>query len=333
MTGDRQSARVDAITVVIPVYSGAETLPNVVKELEQLRSPQTTAGGRQFRIDEVLLVWDRGIRGSEEVVRELAEGDEWVRPIWLSRNFGQHPATLAGMTSAGGDWIVTMDEDGQHDPVYIGEFLDTAYRDRTQLVYASPSNRPPHGVFRNFASWLTKWLFLHVLVSSDGVRAFNSYRLILGEAGRSVAAYAGAGVFLDVALSWVVSNPSTCPAAMRQEGRPASAYTLRRLVSHFWRLVISSGTRPLRFVSTMGILLALLGFGVATYSAIQKAVGDVTVEGWTSVFVAVLVVGGAILFALGIIAEYIAASANMAMGRPVYVVVRDPAEVFDSAAD
>ncbi|BBZ69189.1 glycosyl transferase [Mycobacterium paraseoulense] len=323
----------DSVSVVIPVYNGAATLPHVVKELGQLRSIQETAGGRQFRVDEVLLVWDRGIRGSDDVVRELAASDEWVRPVWLSRNFGQHAATLAGMTSSGGDWIVTMDEDGQHDPAYIGDFLDKAYRDRTQLVYASPKNRPPHGGFRNASSWLTKWLFLHVLVSSEGLRAFNSYRLILGEAGRSVAAYAGAGVFLDVALSWVVADPSTCPVLMRQEGRPASAYTFRRLVSHFWRLVVSSGTRPLRFVSMMGILFALLGLGVAIYSVIQKAVGGITVQGWTSVFVAVLVLGGVVLFALGIIAEYIAASASMAMGKPVYVIVRDPGDIFDGPAD
>ncbi len=333
MTGDRQLSRVDSVSVVIPVYSGAVTLPGVVKELEQLRSTQQTPDGREFRVDEVLLVWDRGIRGSDEVVRELAARDEWVRPIWLSRNFGQHPATLAGMTSSGGDWIVTMDEDGQHDPAYIGALLDKAYRDRTQLVYASPMNPPPHGVLRNAASWLTKWLFVHVLMSSDGPKAFSSYRLMLGEAGRSVAAYTGAGVFLDVALSWVVANPSTCPVLMRHEGRPASAYTFRRLVSHFWRLVISSGTRPLRFVSMMGILFALLGFSVAIYSAIQKAVGNISVQGWTSVFVAVLVVGGAVLFALGIIAEYIAASASMAMGKPVYVIVRDPGDIFDSPAD
>lgn len=333
VTGDRRLTRVDAVSVVIPVYSGAVTLPGVVKELEQLRSIQQTPDGRQFRVDEVLLVWDRGIRGSEKVVRELATRDEWIRPVWLSRNYGQHPATLAGMTSSGGDWIVTMDEDGQHDPAYIGDLLDKAYRDRTQLVYAAPMNRPPHGVLRNSASWLTKWLFVHVLVSSRVPRAFNSYRLILGEAGRSVAAYAGAGVFLDVALSWVVADASTCPVVMREEGRPASAYTFRRLVSHFWRLVISSGTRPLRFVSTMGILFALLGFGVAISSVIQKTVGDVSVQGWTSVFVATLVVGGAVLFALGIIAEYIAASSSMAMGKPVYVIVRDPGDVFDSPPD
>lgn len=333
MTGDGRSTRVDSVSVVIPVYNGAVTLPGVLKELEQFRSTQQTKDGRKFRVDEVLLVWDRGVGGSGEVVRELAASDEWVRPIWLSRNFGQHPATLAGMTSSGGDWIVTMDEDGQHDPGYIGDLLDTAYRDRTQLVYASPTNQPPHGVFRNAASWLTKWLFVRILVASDGPKAFHSYRLILGEAGRSVAAYTGAGVFLDVALSWVVTNPSACPVSMRQEGRPASAYNFRRLVSHFWRLVISSGTRPLRFVSMMGILFALLGFGVAIYSVIQKLVGDITVQGWTSVFVATLVVGGAVLFALGIIAEYIAASATMAMGKPVYVIVRDPMDIFGPPPD
>ncbi|MEB3983912.1 glycosyltransferase [Mycobacterium sp. 663a-19] len=333
MTGDRQSTRVASVSVVIPVYSGAVTLPAVLKELEQFRSTQETPDGRNFRVDEVFLVWDRGIGDSDEVVRELAAREEWVRPVWLSRNFGQHPATLAGMTSSGGDWIVTMDEDGQHDPAYIGGLLDTAYRDRTQLVYASPTNRPPHGALRNAASRLTKWLFVHVLMSSHGPKAFNSYRLILGEVGRSVAAYTGAGVYLDVALSWVVANPSTCPVLMRQEGRRASAYDFRRLVSHFWRLVISSGTRPLRFVSMMGILFALLGLGVAIYSVIQKAVGDIVVQGWTSVFVAVLVVGGAVLFALGIIAEYIAFSASMAMGKPVYVIVRDPGDVFDSQAD
>src|SRR3954453_21222125 len=72
VTGDRQLTRMDSVSVVIPVYSGAETLPGVVKELEQLRSTQETPDGREFRVDEVVLVWDRGIGGSDEVVRELA---------------------------------------------------------------------------------------------------------------------------------------------------------------------------------------------------------------------------------------------------------------------
>jgi glycosyltransferase involved in cell wall biosynthesis len=313
---------------VIPVYNGAATLPSLVDELRALRSTQLSPHGRAFRVDEVLLVWDHGVGGSDRAVRALCRDDSWLRPVWLSRNFGQHSATLAGMTSSAGDWIVTMDEDGQHDPAYIGNMLDVAYDERAQLVYASPSVPPPHGMLRNASSRLTKWLFVHVLASGD-MKAFHSYRLMLGEVGRSVAAYTGPDVYLDVALSWVIADAAVCTMPMRIEGRPASSYTVRRLASHFWRLVISSGTRPLRIVSFTGIFFACLGFLVSVYSMIRRIQGDIPVQGWTSVFVAVLVVGGATMFALGVIAEYVAASSNMSMGKPVYVIVQDPANVFD----
>lgn len=333
MTEQSDGARAPlSISVVIPVYRGADTLPAVVEELASFHGPQLSPDGRPYRVDEVLLVWDRGVDESDRVIRELSDRHDWVQPIWLSRNFGQHAATLAGMTSAGGDWIVTMDEDGQHDPAYIAQMIDAAYRHRSQLVYASPTTRPPHGFVRNLASRLAKWLFVRVLASGN-LKAFNSYRLVLGEAGRSVAAYTGPDVYLDVALSWVVADAVVSPVPMRHEGRAAGSYTYRRLGSHFWRLVISSGTRPLRLVSIVGFVFALAGLALSAYSVIRRVVGDVEVEGWTSVFVVLLIVGGAILFSLGIIAEYIAAATNMSMGKPVYVIVRDPADVYDDAGE
>ena len=76
------------------------------------------------------------------------------------------------------------------------------------------------------------------------LRDFHSYRLVLGEVGRGLAAYCGESVFLDVALTWVVNRSATCPVAMRDErGRP-SGYSTRRLASHFWRLVLTSGHPP-----------------------------------------------------------------------------------------
>jgi glycosyltransferase involved in cell wall biosynthesis len=315
------------LSIVIPVYRGATTLPRLVEELCHYRAVRATPDGRAFQINEVLLVWDRGIEDSDRAVRELSKAHDWLRPIWLSRNFGQHAATLAGMTSSGGDWVVTMDEDGQHDPSYIGAMIDAAYRNRSQLVYASPSSPPPHRIVRNAASRIAKWLFVHVL-ASGAPKAFHSFRLMSGEAARSVAAYTGPDVFLDVALSWVVVDAVICPVPMRKEGRSSSGYNFRRLVSHFWRLVLSSGTRPLRLVSLSGVLFACVGLAVAVYSVVLNLAGDVKVQGWTSVFVAVLILGGAILFSLGIIAEYIAAATNASMGKPLYVIVRDPAETF-----
>ena len=194
------------VSVVIPVYQGERTLPDLVKELTAFGQDARTADGHDFEISEVLLVFDHGPDGSAAVVRRLAEEHAIVRPIWLSRNFGQHAATLAGMASSGGDWIVTLDEDGQHDPADLPRMLDMAMAEQTPLVYAEPTNPPPHGVIRNTASKAAKWLFVRVLSGGDA-RSFESYRLILGELGRSVAAYAGSGVYLDVAIGWVADHP------------------------------------------------------------------------------------------------------------------------------
>ena len=162
-----------SVSIVIPVYSGVETLPQLLGELATLTAQQATPAGRKFAVTEVLLVWDRGPGRSDEIIRELKLQYPFVRPIWLSRNFGQHAATLAGMTSASGDWIVTMDEDGQQDPAYIGQMIDLAYSEHAQLVYADPVNEAPHGALRNAASKTAKWLFVKLLAGRSFAE-FNS---------------------------------------------------------------------------------------------------------------------------------------------------------------
>ena len=311
------------VSVVIPVYAGERTLPALTAELAALTSPQTTPGGRPFSITEVILVWDRGPGASDDVIRSLAAQHSFVRPVWLSRNFGQHAATLAGMTSAEGDWIVTMDEDGQQDPAYIGALLDRAYTDHAQLVYADPTNEAPHGALRNLSSTFAKWLFVKVLAGRSFAE-FNSYRLIHGEVGRSVAAYTGQGVYLDVALSWVVADVAKEPVLGRDEGRPASNYSFSKLLSHFGRLVVSSGTRPLMFVSLLGAAFVVIGAFLTIWIIASLVFSNVPVSGWPSTMVAILIVGGATLLSLGIIAQYVGAATNMSLGKPLYVVVSDP---------
>jgi len=196
-------------------------------------------------------------------------------------------------------------------------------------VYAQPTNAAPHGGLRNLASNVTKWFFLKVLSDSDFTE-FNSYRLIHGEVARTVAAYTGSGVYLDVALSWVVASVAQEPVVLRQEGRPAGSYSLGRLVGHFLRLVVSSGTRPLLFVSTLGFLFVILGVILTVWIIINAIAGDVPIGGWASTMVAILVVGGATLLSLGIIAQYVGAATNMSLGKPLYVVVSDPKDTFGS---
>ena len=311
------------VSIVIPVFQGEHTLAALVKEIALLAVPTETAQGHEFEVVELLLVNDKGPDRSDEVIRQLAAAHDFVRPVWLSRNFGQHPATLAGMASSSGDWIVTMDEDGQHDPADIGDFLDVALSQGSQLVYADPVNRPPHNLLRNGSSRLAKWVFSTFLTGSTD-SSFQSYRMILGEIGRSVAAYAGSGVYLDVAMGWVAGPTASCPVRLRAEGVRRSGYSTRALLSHFWHLVLSSGTRALRMVSGLGVLFALGGIAFATYLLVVRFTTESIPEGWTSTMVVVLVSTGAILFSLGVIAEYVGVAVSMAMGKPLYLIVGDP---------
>ena len=310
------------VSVVIPVYQGSVTLPALVAELERVRGVRSTPAGRDYRVEEVLLVDDCGPDGSDEVIRRLAAEHDWVRPVWLSRNFGQHAATLAGISASGGEWVVTMDEDGQHDPKDIGVLLDVAMLEQADVVYARPTNEPPHGAARNLASRTAKAL---VGKLARGARAeqFNSYRLVLGEVARSVAAYAGPGIYLDVAISWVARRTASAPVAMRSEGQRTSGYDTRRLVSHFWRLVLSSGTTPLRWVSFTGAGAVVLAPILAVVLVVGRAAALWQAPGWTSTMILLMVATGTILFALGVIAEYVGMAVNMAMGKPLYLPVRD----------
>lgn len=316
--------RPHSISVVVPVYQGERTLPALLEEISPLTEAFVTEAGHHAVVSEVLLVHDNGPDRSAEVMRKLALVHSWVRVVWLSRNFGQHPAALAGMASSGGDWIVTLDEDGQHDPAAISPMLDVAMAERADVVYAKPINEAPHSFVRNSASRIAKSL---LRASSGSARStdFQSYRLILGEIGRSVAAYAGTGVYLDVAVGWVAKRVSTCPVVLRSEGNRPSGYSLRSLTSHFWRMVLSSGTRALRLVSILGVLFATAGFLLAIYFILASTVWNKeTPQGWPSLMVVLLLSSGAVLFSLGVIAEYIGVAVNMAMGKPLYLIVSDP---------
>lgn len=311
------------MSVVVPVYQGERTLAAVLDEIEPLTHGFVTPDGYRAVVHEVVLAFDHGPDRSANVIRQLAAERAYVKPVWLSRNYGQHAATLAGIASSGGDWVVTLDEDGQHDPAAMGSLLDTAMREQADVVYANPTNKPPHGYLRNLTSRVSKRL-LETVFGGGRASHFNSYRLILGEVGRSVAAYSGTGVYLDVALSWVAARTVTSPVMLREEGDRRSGYSYRRLMAHFWRMILTSGTRGLRLVTAIGALFAAGGIIFAIYLVVMRLAGGDIPEGWTSQMVLTALGTGAILVALGIIAEYLGVAVNMALGKPAYLIVRDP---------
>ena len=315
-----QAIEPKSLAVVVPVYQGEHTLPALVDELQALRDDLVTEDA-SFRLHEVILVHDCGPDGSVETIEKLEASFDWVRAVWLTRNYGQHPATIAGISATSTDWVVTMDEDGLHDPADIRRLVAQSEKDASPLIYAQSGNRRPHSAFRNLSSRVANRAF-GLLVGSESNANFSSFRLLDGPIGRGLAAYCGHGVYLDVALSWVMPRTSHVDVHYRDEIRGSdqgSGYHFRSLLSHFRRLVLTSGTRPLRAIAVLGVVTTVVGLLVAIGAVALRLFGDVDQAGWTSVIIAISVFSGIIMIALGTVAEYLSVAVTMAAGRPLYM--------------
>jgi undecaprenyl-phosphate 4-deoxy-4-formamido-L-arabinose transferase len=201
--------------------------------------------------------------------------------------------------------------------------LDSALNSSLQLVYAQPTNPPPHGWLRNILSRGAKEISTRML-GNRSIGRFNSFRLVDGEIARTLAAYCGNGVYLDVGLFWITGRIGHCPVRLRNElGRP-SGYSYFKLFGHFWNLILTTGTRPLRLITVMGFFSIILAVAIAAYALYGKFYGQVPVQGWTSLLIVVAFFSGSILTALGVIAEYLAVTMGIVMGKPLYVVSSKP---------
>jgi undecaprenyl-phosphate 4-deoxy-4-formamido-L-arabinose transferase len=315
--------KMQTVSVVIPVYSGENTLPYLIEEMAKLTDDQVTPKGNYFLINEVILVHDCGNDRSDLTIESLSAKYSFVRPVWLSKNYGQHPATMAGMAAASGEWVATIDEDGQQDPADIAKMLDSAIDESLQLVYAMPTNPPPHGWLRNLGSRTAKAITAKLL-GNDKIGRFNSFRLVKGEIARRLAEYCGSGVYLDVGLFWMTGRIGHCPLRLRTEMDRPSGYSYIKLLRHFWHLVLTTGTRPLRLITLMGCCSVLLALIITGYVFYGKLFGDLPVQGWASLLIVVAFFSGCILTSLGVIAEYLAVTMGIVMGKPLYVVSTTP---------
>ena len=320
---DNATSVLQHVSLVIPVYCGEKTLPILMEEIIPLTHEFTTLNDIRYIVDEVILVHDCGPDRSDLILEKLANQYSFVRTIWLSRNYGQHAATIAGMANATGDWVVTLDEDGQQHPADIAAMLDYAINNSLQLVYAKPMNPAPHGWLRNIASRTAK-IIAAKLLANNQMDKFNSFRLIDGDIARSMASYCNNNVYLDVGLFWIVGRMGHCPVHLREEFDRASGYSYLKLFSHFWRLVITTGTGPLRLITLMGFCSVILAVALSTYALYENFLHNVPVQGWTSLLVVVSFFSGITLTSMGIIAEYLSVTMSIAMGKPLYATSSKP---------
>jgi len=111
------------LSVVVPVYSGEAYIEKLAAQLLEFKIMLETHY-EHIRLGEAIFVSDDAIDSSPDILNQICEKYDWINVLHLARNYGQHPATIAGILHSSGDWVVTLDEDLQHPPSKILALLD-----------------------------------------------------------------------------------------------------------------------------------------------------------------------------------------------------------------
>jgi dolichol-phosphate mannosyltransferase len=303
VTGER-------ISVVVPVYFNAESLPRVAERLREV------ASRADFSL-EVIFVDDGSGDESWQRIEAIAAAWPDARGIRLTRNFGSQMAIVAGLHEARGDAAATLSADLQEPPELLVRLVE-AWRGGATAVLAVRASRPEPWPTRAAANLYYRTL-RRLAFASMPAGGFDCFLI-----GRPAIDFLTESREVHTSLPGLIlwaGFPTALVAyerAAREEGR--SRWTFAKKVKLFLDSVISFSYAPLRWMSVAGALLALLAFLYAALLVLLKLIQDQPIRGWTSLMVALAFFSGVQLLSLGILGEYLWRTLDAARGRKGFLV-------------
>jgi dolichol-phosphate mannosyltransferase len=298
------------LSIVIPVFNEEAVLPALA---ERLRAIADNLSPLEI---EILLIDDHSSDRSPEILRELSRQDSRFRYARLAKNSGSHIAILAGLADAKGESAVFLAADLQDPPELIPRML-AMWRGGSQVVWAVREER--EGVSK-----------FDVLLSNTFYRLLN----LMGEVNLPPRGSDFALLdkkVIDALLKSTGSHPSVIGEIARlgfsqseitytKEQRAAgiTKWTLGRKLKAFADAFVLFSYAPLRIMSYLGILCSLSGFAYALLVIVLRLRNSTPVQGWSSLMVVVLVLGGVQMMMLGVLGEYLWRTLEAARRRPIY---------------
>ena len=299
-----------SISIVIPVYNGADTIGELVDRLiEELN---------QFKL-EIILVNDHSPDNSEEVC--IAVQKKYPRIVSffsLAKNVGEHNAVLAGLNHASGDYIVIMDDDFQNPPSEVIKLIAAAKDGEHDVIYTY-YDKKMHSFFRNFGSWFNDRV-ANVMLRKPKDLYMSSFKLITRFLADEIIKYKSPFPYIDGLILQITDNIGKVKVEHlpRREGR--SNYTLRKLISLWINMFTNFSILPLRVSVVLGLIFSFYGIVYGIYIIIERILNPEMVPGMASLIVSVAIFAGVQLIAIGMIGEYVGRIFLAQNKKPQYTI-------------
>jgi dolichol-phosphate mannosyltransferase len=305
------------ISLVLPAFNEASVLPELMDRLEEVFH----SSAHEF---EVICVDDGSTDETWEIIQRKTATDSRYRGLRLSRNFGHQVALTAGLWASQGEAVITMDSDLQHPPEVIGELLAKA-GEGFEVVTAVRHVQDAEGWFK-VASAKVFYRLLNRLTALDLPNGGADFRYMSRTIVDVILQMPERHRFLRGMTRWVGYRHATVEYERAPRTGGESKYTFRRMLRFAWDAIVGFSALPLRIASVLGLIVSMLGGLYAIYVIGVNLFTDDTVPGWTSVVVAVLVLGGVQLACIGIIGQYLGRMYEEIKDRPLFMVWEDTAD-------
>lgn len=303
--------------LVVPCYNEEETLPTTKDALTKLLEDMIKRD-RISSKSRIVFVNDGSKDNTWSLIEKYSEENTLIKGIKLSRNKGHQNALLAGLMTVKDecDCAVSLDADLQDDIGAVEKMLEK-YEDGCEIVYGVRSKREKDTLFKR-ATAQGFYKFMRFM-GAEVVYDHADYRLMSRRALCELENFKEVNLFLRGIVPMIGFKTDTVlyERGIREHGE--SKYPLKKMLSFAVDGITSLSVKPIRFITTLGILLLVASVGMLIYSLVRHFMGH-TVLGWTSLIVSIWAIGGLQLFAIGIVGEYIGKIYLETKERPRFIV-------------
>lgn len=301
------------ISIVVPCYNEAESLPIFVTEVKKVIDTL------QRDVAEIIMVDDGSEDATLEVMRRLAREDERVHYVSFSRNFGKESAMLAGLARAKGDYVAVMDADLQDPPSLLPEMLKVVRDEGFDCAGTRRVTRAGEPVIRSLFARLF-YKCINLMSSTKLVDGARDYKLLSRKVVDALLAMPEYNRFSKGLYEWVGFRTKWLEYENVERVVGQTKWSFWKLLKYALEGIISFSTAPLALASLLGISFMALAMGSIITLCLRQYIWHSSVDGWTSMVSILLLISGVQLFCLGIFGQYLARLYMEVKHRPHYII-------------
>lgn len=306
-----------ALSIVIPCFNETAVLPETIRQLDAVIQNAIITG--LISSGCLLLVDDGSDDGTWDLIAEMGSRYAGLRGIKLARNYGHQRALLAGLLSAPGDAIISMDADLQDDPAAVAEMI-REYRQGADVVCAVRRQRISDTFFKR-----TTAAAYYALLRLMGVKLVPNhadYRLLSRRVVEVLRNYREVNLFLRGLIPQLGFRSAHVYYERRERFAGVSKYPVTKMLALAIEGITSFSDFPLRVITLLGLLISAVSFGFGIWGLWVRLGTSAAIPGWASTVIPLYMLGGVQLLCMGMIGQYVSKIYSESKARPRYVIER-----------